>query len=101
RRVRPHVVHTHTAKAGTLGRLAALIALPARNRILIHTFHGHSLTGYFNPRIARIYLAIEPALARRTSRLIAVSNEVRDELVGLGVAPYERFEVIPLGFDLQ
>jgi glycosyltransferase involved in cell wall biosynthesis len=101
RRARPQVVHTHTAKAGTLGRLAALIALPARRRILIHTFHGHSLTGYFDPRVARIYLAIERALARRTNRLIAVSAEVRDELVDLRVAPYERFEVIPLGFDLQ
>lgn len=101
RRARPQVVHTHTAKAGTLGRLAALIALPGRHRILVHTFHGHSLTGYFNPGIARIYLAIERALARHTSKLIAVSEEVRDELVSLGVAPYARFEIIPLGFDLR
>ncbi len=101
RRARPHIVHTHTAKAGTLGRLAALIVLPARDRILIHTFHGHSLTGYFNRRVARIYLVVERALARRTNRLIAVSDEVRDELVALGVAPHERFEVIPLGFDLR
>lgn len=101
RRTRPRLVHTHTAKAGTLGRLAALIALPGHHRILVHTFHGHSLTGYFNPRMARVYLAIERALARRTSKLIAVSDEVRDELVSLGVAPYARFEVVPLGFDLR
>jgi glycosyltransferase involved in cell wall biosynthesis len=101
RRTRPQLVHTHTAKAGTVGRLAALIALPSRHRILVHTFHGHSLTGYFNPNVARIYLAIERALARRTSKLIAVSEEVRDELVSLGVAPYAQFEVIPLGFDLR
>lgn len=101
RRARPQLVHTHTAKAGTLGRLAALIALPGRHRILVHTFHGHSLTGYFNPSVARIYLAIERGLARRTSKLIVVSEEVRDELVSLGVAPYTQFEVIPLGFDLR
>jgi glycosyltransferase involved in cell wall biosynthesis len=101
RRARPQLVHTHTAKAGTLGRLAALIALPARNRTLVHTFHGHSLTGYFNPNVARIYIAIERALARRTSKLIAVSEEVRDDLVRLGVAPPTKFEVIPLGFDLR
>jgi len=101
RRARPQLVHTHTAKAGTLGRLAALIALPGRRRILVHTFHGHSLTGYFNPSTARIYLAIERALARHTSKLIAVSEEVRDELVSLGVAPYAQFEIIPLGFDLR
>ena len=101
RRARPQLVHTHTAKAGTLGRLAALIALPGRHRILVHTFHGHSLTGYFNPNITRFYLAIERALARRTSKLIAVSEEVRDELVSLGIAPYTQFEVIPLGFDLR
>jgi glycosyltransferase involved in cell wall biosynthesis len=101
RRARPQLVHTHTAKAGTLGRLAALIALPRHRRILVHTFHGHSLTGYFNPGIARIYLAIERALARRTTKLIVVSKEVRDELVSLGVAPHTRFEVVPLGFDLR
>jgi glycosyltransferase involved in cell wall biosynthesis len=101
RRARPQLVHTHTAKAGMLGRLAALIALPGRRRILVHTFHGHSLTGYFNPKTARIYLAIERALARRTSKLIAVSEEVRDELVSLGVAQRTQFEVIPLGFDLR
>jgi glycosyltransferase involved in cell wall biosynthesis len=59
------------------------------------------LTGYFKPSVARTYLAIERALARHTSKLIAVSDEVRDELVSLGVAPYAQFEVIPLGFDLR
>jgi glycosyltransferase involved in cell wall biosynthesis len=101
RRTRAQIVHTHTAKAGTVGRLAALIALPSHRRILIHTFHGHSLTGYFKPNTASLYLLIERALARHTSKLIAVSDEVRDELVSLGVAPHEQFEVIPLGFDLR
>jgi glycosyltransferase involved in cell wall biosynthesis len=101
-RERPHLVHTHAAKAGTLGRVAALIAgirVP-RRPLLIHTFHGHSLTGYFAPRTASVYRRIERWLACRTDALIAVSDEVRDELVRLRVADASRFVVVPLGFDL-
>jgi glycosyltransferase involved in cell wall biosynthesis len=103
RRERPQIVHTHAAKAGTLGRLAALAAGgPGRQRpVLIHTYHGHSLTGYFSPRSATIYRHIERVLARYTDRLIAVSDEVRDELVALGVAGGDRFEIVPLGLDLR
>lgn len=100
RRTRPRIVHTHAAKAGTLGRLSALIALRRHQRVLVHTFHGQSLTGYFNPRVARLYTIIERVLARRTDGLIAVSEEVRDELASLGVASADRFEIVPLGFDL-
>ena len=101
-RDQPQIVHTHAAKAGTLGRLAALIAFPRRRRrpVVIHTFHGHSLTGYFSGRTARLYRLIERSLARRTDALVAVSAEVRDDLLRLGVAAPERFVVIPLGFDL-
>jgi glycosyltransferase involved in cell wall biosynthesis len=101
RRDRPLIVHTHAAKAGTLGRLAALIAFPRSRPILVHTFHGHSLTGYFSGRTATIYRAIERSLARSTDALVAVSPEVRDDLVKLGVAPAERFAVIPLGLALD
>jgi len=103
RRERPQIVHTHAAKGGTLGRIAALIAFPRKRArpILIHTFHGHSLTGYFSARTAEVFRRIERFLARRTNRLIAVSDEVRDELVTLGVAPADRFSVVPLGFDLS
>jgi glycosyltransferase involved in cell wall biosynthesis len=102
RRERPQIVHTHAAKAGTLGRLAALLIWPGRRRpILVHTYHGHSLTGYFSSRTATLYRNIERWLARRTDCLVAVSAEVRDELVDLGVAPPERFTVVPLGFDLS
>ncbi|MHB1537986.1 MAG: glycosyltransferase family 4 protein [Solirubrobacteraceae bacterium] len=100
-RERPRIVHTHAAKAGTLGRLAALLAPGRSSRVIVHTFHGHSLRGYFSARTQSVYLAIERVLAGRTDRLIAVSEEVRDDLVQLGVAPAERFEVIPLGFDLS
>ncbi len=99
RRTRPRVVHTHLAKAGVLGRIAALVACPRAVRV--HTFHGHSLTGYFSPRRSRVHRWVERFLARRTHRLVAVSEQVRDDLVGLGIAPSERFEVIPLGLDLN
>jgi glycosyltransferase involved in cell wall biosynthesis len=98
---RPQLVHTHAAKAGTLGRLAALIAFPRQRPVLVHTFHGHSLSGYFASRTATAYRRIERWLARRTDVLVAVSPEVRDDLVGLGVAPAERFVVVPLGLDLS
>jgi glycosyltransferase involved in cell wall biosynthesis len=102
RRERPQLVHTHAAKAGTLGRVAALLAFPraASRPILVHTYHGHSLSGYFAPRTTAVYRAIERFLARFTDRLIAVSEEVRDQLVSMGVASASKFEVVPLGFDL-
>jgi glycosyltransferase involved in cell wall biosynthesis len=96
---RPDVVHTHTAKAGATGRAAALIAGRARPRALVHSYHGHVLTGYFSPGRERVFRGIERVLARRTSALIAVSNEIRDDLVALKVAPHDRFKVVPYGFD--
>lgn len=97
RRLRPDLVHTHTAKAGTLGRLAALLAaVPVR----VHTFHGNVLTGYFGPAATALFRRIEAALARRTALLIAVSPRQRQELIALGVAEPERIAVIPLGLDL-
>ena len=102
RRERPQIVHTHAAKGGTLGRVATLLAFPLKRSrpILIHTYHGHSLTGYFSPRVAAIYRRIEQVLGRVTDRLVAVSQEVCDELVGMRVARREKFEVVALGFDL-
>ena len=68
RRERPHIVHTHAAKGGTLGRVATLIAFPlgAGGPVLIHTYHGHSLTGYFSPRDRELYRRIERFLGRVT-----------------------------------
>jgi glycosyltransferase involved in cell wall biosynthesis len=100
RRYRPDIVHTHAAKAGTLGRFAALACGRARPRVIVHTFHGHSLSGYFSSPQAAIFLRIERFLSRRTTRLVAVSEEVRDDLVRLGVAPPQQIEVIHVGFDL-
>jgi glycosyltransferase involved in cell wall biosynthesis len=101
RRVRPDVVHTHTAKAGAIGRIAALLAGPGRRPVVVHTFHGHVLRGYFGTLGTLLFRAIETALARVTDRLVAVSPEVRDELVGLHVAPRRKFSVVRLGIELE
>src|SRR5439155_23459959 len=99
--VRPHILHTHTAKAGAVGRIAAMLAGEARPPIVVHTFHGHVLRGYFSPAQTAFFRALERTLARWTTRLVAVSPEVRDDLVGLGIAPAEKFSVIRLGIDLE
>ena len=100
-RVRPHIVHTHTAKAGAVGRMAALLAGSARPPVVVHTFHGHVLRGYFDPMRTEFFRETEKFLARHTTRLIAVGPEVRDDLVELGVAAPEKFSVIRLGIDLD
>jgi glycosyltransferase involved in cell wall biosynthesis len=102
-RDRPAIVHTHAAKGGTLGRVATVLAfpLPRWRPVVIHTYHGHSLTGYFAGRTAGVYRSIEKLLAPWTDVLLAVSAEVRDDLVGLEVAPAAKFRVMPLGFDLS
>jgi glycosyltransferase involved in cell wall biosynthesis len=94
------VLHTHTAKAGATGRLAAVAAGSARPRAVVHTYHGHVLSGYFSRRWEWVFRRIERVLGRATGALVAVSDEVRDDLVGFGVAPAERFTVVPYGFDL-
>ena len=99
RQHRPRIVHTHMAKAGTLGRIAARTSL-VRPRT-VHTFHGHVLDGYFSPRATRTFIQAERALARTTDVLVAISPEIRDELLDLGIGRPEQYRVIPLGFDLS
>jgi glycosyltransferase involved in cell wall biosynthesis len=101
RRERPQILHTHTAKAGTVGRVAALLAGSGRPPIIVHTFHGHVLRGYFGPLRSLFFRLLERRLAAGTTALIAVSPQVRDDLVALGIAPRERFVVIRLGFVLD
>jgi glycosyltransferase involved in cell wall biosynthesis len=100
RRTRPRIVHTHTAKAGALGRIAALLMPGDRPPVLVHTFHGHVFEGEFSPSVSKLFALIERMLARRTTRIVAVSEEVRDDLVALRIAPAEKIEVVRLGFDL-
>jgi glycosyltransferase involved in cell wall biosynthesis len=97
RRRRPDVVHTHTAKAGALGRIAARAAgVPA----VVHTFHGHLLQGYFSPAVTRGVILTERALARTTDRLVAVGEQVRDDLLAAGIGRPDRYAVIPPGVRL-
>ena len=94
-RTRPDVVHTHTAKAGVLGRLAAF-----RHGVpTVHTFHGHLLDGYFSPRVRDAIVAAERALARRTDLLIAVGDRVRDELLTAGIGHPDQYRVIRPAVD--
>ena len=98
---RPHILHTHTAKAGAIARAAALLAGGARPPVVLHTFHGHVLKGYFDAGRTAFFRHVERTLARSSDVLVAVSPEVRDELVELGVAPYDKFVVIRLGIPLE
>jgi glycosyltransferase involved in cell wall biosynthesis len=97
RAYRPQVVHTHAAKAGLLGRLAARAAgVP----VVVHTYHGHVLKGYFGPAKTALFRLLETLMARLSDALVTVSPSVRRDLVELGVAPVERFRIVPLGLEL-
>jgi glycosyltransferase involved in cell wall biosynthesis len=98
RRLRPDVVHTHMAKAGTVGRLAAMVC---RVPLIVHTYHGHVFHSYFSPLKTRIFVTIERALGLGTSRIIVLGEGQRDEIAGYGVAPREKLVPIRLGLDLQ
>ena len=91
RKYKPDVIHTHTAKAGVLGRLASLLA--GRGAVRVHTFHGHLLHGYFNGLITKIVILIEKILAARTSVLIAIGSKVRDDLIAAGIGSKGKYRV--------
>ena len=91
RRERPDVVHTHTAKAGVLGRLAIILA--GSKALRIHTFHGHLLHGYFAGWKVRLVIAIEKFLATKTDVLIAVGNQVKDDLLAAGIGRADQYKV--------
>jgi len=91
RKYKPDVIHTHTAKAGVLGRLASLLA--GRGAVRVHTFHGHLLHGYFNFAITRIVILIEKFFAARTSVLIAIGSKVKDDLVAAGIGRADKYRV--------
>lgn len=105
RKERPDVLHTHTAKAGALGRAAGLLyrwTTPGGRRMKVfHTFHGHVLQGYFGPWKSLVFRWAERLLARASTRIVTLSEGLRDELAALGVAPAERIAVVPLGLELS
>jgi glycosyltransferase involved in cell wall biosynthesis len=98
REFRPHIVHTHTAKAGALGRVAAAMC---RVPVRIHTFHGHLLHGYFSRPKTRLVVGAERVLARLSDHLIAVGGQVRDDLIAAGIGRREKYFVVPPGAGLH
>jgi glycosyltransferase involved in cell wall biosynthesis len=106
RRFRPHIIHTHTAKAGTVGRLGGLsvnLARENRQRIrLVHTFHGHVFHDYFGSLKTRLFIEIERFLARFTDRIVVISPlQKRDICETYRIAGPDKVCVVPLGFDLS
>lgn len=111
-RERPDIVHTHTAKAGTVGRVAGflyrwmtpavLVGRPRRCRF-VHTYHGHVFHSYYGPAKTRLFLTIERLLAKlATDRIVVISSQQRNEIHGgFRVGRREQFAVIPLGIDLS
>jgi glycosyltransferase involved in cell wall biosynthesis len=91
RKFQPDVIHTHTAKAGVLGRLASLLA--GRGSVRVHTFHGHLLHGYFNRPLTQVVIFIEKFFAARTRVLIAIGSKVKDELLAAGIGKSEKYRV--------
>ena len=88
---KPDVIHTHTAKAGVLGRLASIIA--GRGAVRIHTFHGHLLHGYFAGWKTKLVVLIEKFFAKRTHHLIAIGTEVKRELIAAGIGTASQYSV--------
>ena len=102
---KPHLVHTHTAKAGTIGRLAALsinLWRRSKRRIrTVHTFHGHVFHSYFSPLKTEIFIRIERFLSRFTDRIVAISPQQETDLCDrFKIAPAHKVVILPLGFDL-
>ena len=92
---KPHVIHTHTAKAGFLGRIASIISL--KPSIRVHTFHGHLLNGYFGPFKRSLVVIAEKFLAHFTHQLLAVGDKVRQDLLNAGIGTKDKFGLMPPG----
>ena len=96
---KPDIIHTHTAKAGFLGRFASILFFPSA--ILVHTFHGHLLTGYFGQIKKTLVIIAERVLARFTTQLLAVGKKVREDLLQVGIGDPSTFGLMPPGLELQ
>ena len=99
REFKPHIVHTHAAKAGAIGRYAAY---KENVPVIIHTYHGHVFHSYFNPLKTNIFLTIERYLGKKSNALIAISPLQKNELSqSFKIGPASKFEVVPLGFNFE
>jgi glycosyltransferase involved in cell wall biosynthesis len=97
RRMRPHIVHTHTAKAGFVGRLAAVLC---RVPVVVHTFHGHVFQGYFGETKTRLFIGLERLAARGSDVILTISQRLKDDLIAYRIAPEEKIKIVPLGLKL-
>jgi len=96
---KPHIIHTHTAKAGFLGRIASLVSL--QNSVRVHTFHGHLLNGYFGSSKRMLIVIAEKFLALITQQLLAVGDKVRQDLLEAGIGSKEKFGLMPPGLKIN
>jgi len=98
RSFKPHVIHTHTAKAGFLGRIASILSL--QPSIRVHTFHGHLLNGYFGSLKRLLVIIAEKVLAIFTHQLLAVGDKVRQDLLSVGIGNSKKFGLMPPGLEI-
>jgi glycosyltransferase involved in cell wall biosynthesis len=98
RTFKPHIIHTHTAKAGFLGRIASIISM--QSSIRVHTFHGHLLNGYFGSIKRSLVVIAEKVLAFFTDQLLAVGDKVRQDLLRAGIGTIDKFGLMPPGLTL-
>ena len=99
RSFKPHVIHTHTAKAGFLGRIASIVSL--QSSIRVHTFHGHLLNGYFGAFKRKLVIIAEQVLAMFTHQLLAVGDKVRQDLLAVRIGNSKKFGLIPPGLEIS
>ncbi len=104
-RTRPDILHTHTSKAGFLGRTAGIlyrILHPGRTLLMVHTFHGHTFSGYFSPLKQKVFLQAERFLARFCDAIITISPQQKEEVSRkYKVGKEEQFFIVPLGTDQE
>lgn len=99
RSFKPHLIHTHTAKAGFLGRIASIVSF--HPSIRVHTFHGHLLNGYFGSFKRFLVVSAERILAMFSHQLLAVGDKVRQDLLAVGVGKQDKFSLMPPGLQVS
>ena len=99
RTFKPHIIHTHTAKAGFLGRIASIVSF--QPSIRIHTFHGHLLNGYFGTFKRSLVVLAEKILAMFTHQLLAVGDKVKKDLLAAGIGKSKKFTLMPPGLKID
>lgn len=99
REFKPDIVHTHAAKPGAIGRMAAAaMKVP----VIVHTYHGHVFHSYFSSAKTKAFIGIERYLGKKSSAIIAISEQQHKELVtDFRIAPADKFRIVPLGLDLD